>query len=617
MIAAGEVVERPASVVKELVENAIDAGATDITVEIKNGGNAYIRVTDNGCGMGAQDAVLAFSRHATSKLKTEDDLYGISTMGFRGEALAAISAVSVVELITREQGSEEAVYVNTSGGEVSQPEEVGAPEGTTIVVKDLFFNTPARKKYLKKDITESAVIISFMEKIALAMPQISFALIKDGRMSMQTDGGGIRSAIESIFTADTCRYMLPLKYELNGVSVSGYIGKPEIARPNRNGQYFSVNGRVIRSRVFQTAVEEAMKNRIMSRNYPVCVINAEIDVSKIDVNVHPSKLEVKFASERAMYDAVYFAAMSALDADNVIKEVKPSVVTHAFTKYEEPEQQHEQIAMPMASKQPRPEPVSYEQSRPVPTALRSPSVADISAWGYTNITMPEEEERPQMAAPTSDEIARLVEQAVLARAKQNTVPVEEVPAPSEGYKYIGEIFKTYLIVEKQDEILLIDKHAAQERILFEKLKANQQNPDCQSLIAPVMFSGTSEEYAALLENIDEVKSLGFDIDDFGTGSIAIRGVPADLAHEDSQMLLGKVVTAILKSKYDKRLDRYDELFHSMACKAAIKGGQHNSREELEAFVDKLMNMPEIRYCPHGRPVMISLTKTYLEGQFKR
>ncbi len=595
MIAAGEVVERPASVVKELVENSIDAGATDITVEIKNGGNTYIRVTDNGCGMSLEDATLAFARHATSKIKNEEDLFEISTMGFRGEALAAISAVSTVELVTRERGSEDAHLVSVTGGEVSAPEEVGAPEGTTIVVKDLFFNTPARKKFLKKDITEAAVIISSVEKIALAMPDIAFTLIKDGRISLQTDGRGIKSAVESIFTVDTYRYLLPLEYELNGVSVYGYIGKPEIARQNRNSQYFSINGRVIRSRVFQTAVEESMKNRLMSRSYPVCIVNVSVDFSKVDVNVHPSKLEVKLASERAVYDAIYFAAMNAFEADNIVKDIKPSPVTKAFLRYEE-----------------EPEPMKQ-------TVLRAPSEPlDLSAWGYTNVTMPKTEEKPTLSAPTAEEIDLLIQKAISARAPQPDEQSElEEHQDAEDFRYVGEIFKTYLILEKEEEILLIDKHAAQERILFEKLKSKQGTPDCQGLLTPVMFSGTNEEYAALLENIEDVRALGFDIDDFGTGSIAIRGVPADLAQADPQALLGEVVTAILQNKRDKRPERYDELLHSMACKAAIKGGQHNSPQELEAFARKLMSMPEIRYCPHGRPVMISLTKSYLEGQFKR
>ncbi len=595
LIAAGEVVERPASVVKELCENSLDAGADTVTIEIKGGGALFIRVTDNGCGMAADDAVLAFSRHATSKLTKEEQLSGISTMGFRGEALAAISAVSKVELLTRRKSDEEGVLVTAEGGEVSQPEAVGCPVGTTVIIKDLFFNTPARLKFLKKDNTEAAAIESFVEKLAVARSDVAFELIKDGKSVLLTDGSGMKSAVYDIFGDALADDMLPVDYEYEGVTVKGFVGRPEASRPSRKMQFFSVNGRVIRSLVFQRAVEEALKNSLMQGKYPICALDVAVSFNGVDVNVHPSKLEIKFADERKMYDAVYFAVKNTFFDDKQRPTFKLPE-TKAYTRFD------------------------GDFEAPVQTELHT-ETPDYSAWSYTK-------SEPVVAAPNvTDEFTKQMEKlkAEVEKIKNETPqkpqPVEEKVIVQEkkipDFRFVGEVFKTYIIAELEDEVLIIDKHAAKERMLFEKLKSGERERFTQTLITPVALYLSKEEKNAVTDNLDFFTSMGFELEDFGDDSLLMRGVPSDINAPDAEAMVIEAAVKLLEGRRDATPDVYDDIMHSMACKAALKGGQHNADGDLCALVKELLSLPDIKHCPHGRPVAMSMTRSYFESRFKR
>ena len=590
LIAAGEVVERPASVVKELCENSLDAGADTVTIEIKGGGALFIRVSDNGCGMAADDAVLAFSRHATSKLSKEEQLSGISTMGFRGEALAAISSVSRVELLTRQKSSEEGVLVTAEGGEVSQPEEVGCPVGTTVIIKDLFFNTPARLKFLKKDNTEAAAIESFIQKLAVARSDVAFELIKDGKSVLLTDGSGMKSAVYDVFgdaLADD-------KYE--GVTVKGFIGRPEVSRPSRKLQFFSVNGRVIRSLVFQRAVEEALKNSLMQGKYPICALDITVSFNGVDVNVHPSKLEIKFADERKMYDAVYFAVKNTFFDDTQRPTFKLPEIK-AYTRFDG----------------------DYEA--PVQSEFHS-EAPDYSAWSYTK-------SEPVVKAPdVTDEFTKQmeklkaqVEEIKKELAVSENQPVKESALKEEkkipAFRFVGEVFKTYIIAELEDEVLIIDKHAAKERMLFEKLKCGERERFSQTLISPVALYLSKEEKNAVVENLTFFSSMGFELEDFGDDSLLMRGVPSDINVPDAEAMVVEAAVKLLEGRRDATPDIYDDIMHSMACKAALKGGQHNADGDLCELVKQLLSLPDIKHCPHGRPVAMSMTKSYFESRFRR
>ncbi len=588
LIAAGEVVERPASVVKELCENSLDAGADTITVEIKGGGALFIRVSDNGCGMAADDAVLAFSRHATSKLSKEEQLSGISTMGFRGEALAAISAVSKVELLTRQKSSEEGVLVIAEGGEVSQPEAVGCPVGTTVIIKDLFFNTPARLKFLKKDNTEAAAIESFVQKLAIARSDVAFELIKDGKSVLLTDGSSMKSAVYDVFGDALADDMLPVDYEYEGVTVKGFIGRPEVSRPSRKLQFFSVNGRVIRSLVFQRAVEEALKNSLMQGKYPICALDVAVSFNGVDVNVHPSKLEIKFADERKMYDAVYFAVKNTF-FDDTQRPTFKLPETKAYTRFD------------------------GDFEAPVQTELRT----DYSQWSYTK-------SEPAVQAPSvtdnfAKEMAKL--KAQVEEAKKEQVIPRPQPVKEEkkipDFRFVGEVFKTYIIAELEDEVLIIDKHAAKERMLFDKLKSGRGERYSQALISPIALYLSKEEKNAVTQNMSFFSSMGFELEDFGDDSLLMRGVPSDINAPDAEAMVVEAAGKLLEGRRDATPDIYDDIMHSMACKAAIKGGQHNADGDLCALVAELLSLPDIKHCPHGRPVAMSMTRSYFESRFKR
>ena len=645
LIAAGEVVERPGSVVKELVENAIDAGATAVTVEIQNGGLSYIRITDNGCGIPKDQAATAFLRHATSKLRTADDLTSIGTLGFRGEALAAISAVSKIDLLTRAVGENEGISLYLEAGEVLESSPAGCPEGTTIIVRELFYNTPARLKFMKKDSAEAGFISTVVTKLALSKPEVSFKLIKDGKDELHTPGDGkLESAVYSVMGRDFAMSSLKCHGVWNDITVTGIVSGPTASRGNRGWQYFFVNGRSIKSTTLQAALEQAYKNRIMTGRFPACVLHIEMALSAVDVNVHPAKTEVKFMRDKDIFDAVYYAVMAALGSETGRPEVKFQAKPQAdsFFKTMSAEQYKEKFsgkssAAGYASAVPQAKPTRKENSIPIITERTSATatLSDSARSGFGEIRIPNpiksEPEKPvtpvmvpavSMPKPPVTPIENnvVVEVSTLVAAPATSEPRQTTFEPETDTPYfrvIGEAHKTYIIVEQADGILLIDKHAAHERILFNKYKRDASAIISQNLLMPVIFSPRGEEADALLSNIELLESFGYDISDFGGGSIVVRSIPADIDGSDCEAALSEMAEALLEGRRLDPTELRDELLHTLACRSAIKAGDISGQAELEAITLQVLTDPDVRYCPHGRPVAVEMSKTSIEKQFKR
>ena len=632
LIAAGEVVDRPSAVIKELVENSIDSGANAITVEIKNGGRTFMRVTDNGCGIAKDDIPTAFLRHATSKIKTGSDLDAIYTLGFRGEALASICAVSRVSLITRTVEDEFGYAYEIDGGEEVSFEEAGCALGTTFIVKDLFFNTPARMKFLKKDNTESNVVTGIIERIALSHPEISFKLIKDGKQVINTPGDGLlKSACFSAFGAEFSNSLLPVEYELDGIKVSGFVTKPTNAKKNRTMQFFFLNGRYIRTKTGIAALEQAYKNRIMIGMFPGCVLNINLDASMVDVNVHPSKIEVRFSNEQSVFRGVYYAVMSALDADvsrvafkrNVDELVESE--TSEQLKFSMPEKSvaekkedffrkttAEEFRREYAEKPKKNEfvpDVKYEEKPQIKIAEKPhASTFDIS-FSTQNIVS---ENATQYNKPQEKVTEPIIEEQRAEPRKE----IEEKQEEHVTFKYIGEAFDTYILVECDDKMIMIDKHAAHERIIFEKLKENaEHNP--QMLLIPVQVELSADEYDAIISNIDEINSLGFEIEDYGMKTVLVRSIPMELDKESVKELIEEIAGKLNDKFTDFSPEFLDWLYHSVACRAAIKGGNKSSATELTALADIVLNDKRIRYCPHGRPVTAEMSLYEFKKRFSR
>ncbi|MBE6991429.1 MAG: DNA mismatch repair endonuclease MutL [Ruminococcaceae bacterium] len=641
LIAAGEVVERPGSVVKELVENSIDAGATAITVEIQNGGLSYIRITDNGCGIPKDQAATAFLRHATSKLRTADDLSSIGTLGFRGEALAAISAVSKIDLLTRAAGETEGISLYLEAGEVLESVPAGCPEGTTIIVRELFYNTPARLKFMKKDSAEAGFISTVVTKLALSRPDVSFKLIKDGKEDLHTPGDGkLDSAVYSVMGRDFAMSSLKCHGVWNDITVTGIVSGPTASRGNRGWQYFFVNGRSIKSTTLQAALEQAYKNRIMTGRFPACVLHIELSLSAVDVNVHPAKTEVKFMRDKDIFDAVYYAVMAALGAETGRPEVKFQSKPQAdsFFKTMSAEQYKEKFsgktstaaqssAVPQTGPVKKETPIPIITERAVPTVTISDSAR--SPFGEIRIPKPTEPQKPaapEVAPVVNRQISPVIqpENPVVIKAP---VPADPVPEPQQisfdpesdvpYFRVIGEAHKTYIIVEQTEGILLIDKHAAHERILFNKYKKDASAIISQNLLMPVIFSPRGEDADALLSNIELLESFGYDISDFGGGSIVVRSVPADIDGSDCEAALCEMAEALIEGRRLDPAELRDELLHTLACRSAIKAGDVSGQAELEAITRRVLTDPDVRYCPHGRPVAVEMSKTSIEKQFKR
>lgn len=620
LIAAGEVVERPSSVVKEMIENSVDAGAKNITVEIKNGGSTYIRITDDGCGIARSEVKKVFISHATSKIKVSDDLDKIGTLGFRGEAMASISAVAKVQLLTRTPDEEIGTRYEIAGGQELDFSDAGCPVGTTIVVADIFFNTPARMKFLKKDVTEANAVAGVVERIAVSHPEISFRFIRDGKQALITSGNGdLKSTIYSVFGREFANSLIPVDYEINNMRVSGFVTKPSMSRKSRGMQFFFINSRLVKSQTAMAALEQAYRNSIMVGKFPGCVLNIECNSSFVDVNVHPAKIEVRFANEKPVFELVYYGVKNAIETLDTPKEAhfsaprptqttvngkidffkpKEEVPTQIQFKQESNPDDFWRVAAPDVLREKSPK--SEEAQNYVEESTTS---AKLDLNKFTKSATPNEQQ-----ANNEPEIQ---EQPKLLPKQEKTESVE-VP----DFRLVGEIFKTYIIIEMDGACYMIDKHAAHERMNFEALKASTQIAS-QVLLSPVAVRLSREEYNAVLSNLDLYSKCGFAIEDFGNSTVLVRECPSILDGEDVSGLVEETAAKLLDGKTDITPEQMDWIFHSTSCRAAVKAGDKTSPYEMELFVKKLLANPNIRYCPHGRPVMIKLSKYDIEKQFGR
>ena len=651
LIAAGEVVDRPSSVIKELVENAVDAGATVITVEIRRGGITFMRVTDNGCGIAAEDVPTAFLRHATSKVNQEDDLNSIATLGFRGEALASISAVAHVELLTRTAGAVTGVRYTCGGGEEPALEEAGCPEGTTILVRDLFYNTPARMKFLKKDSTEGNSVAGILDKLALSHPEISVRFIRDGKEQLHTPGDGkLSSTIYAVYGREFSSTLIPVNYELGHVKVQGYISAPTSSRPNRSMQNFFINGRYIRSRTAMAALEEAYKGCIMVGKFPACVLHLHLSFGAVDVNVHPAKLEVRFVNERPIFDAVYHGVKSALhagDKPKVMELKQPQVNPYAPVLERKEQLRMELPQQPLRPAKPpvsQPAAVQAAPSRAVrpegqlskpseePLSLRDSAVPakDLSGFsGYLERVLdatPQPEPNTPVLRVLETPSQQQVEPTPAETPEAPPLPVEEAPtaplpkAPLREFhsRVIGEAFGTYLIVEySQEELMFIDKHAAHERLLYERLKRENAGGEAQTLLEPVTVTLDKEEYSAVLSHLEDFSKAGFEVEDFGAGTVLVRSAPLLLDGRDAAESVMEIAGYLASMKKRMTTEHLDWVYHNVACRAAMKAGDSITREEMISLAQELEENPDVRYCPHGRPVYILLRRRDVERQVGR
>ncbi len=619
LIAAGEVVERPASVVKELLENAVDAGASQVTVEIRDGGMTFLRVTDNGCGMAAEDARTAFLRHATSKLRNAEDLAAISTMGFRGEALAAIASVSRIDLLTKTPGAISGTALQLEAGNITEESEAGCPDGTTIIVRDLFFNTPARMKFMKSDTVEGSRVTAAVHLQALAHPEVAFRFLRDGKEVLSTPGtGGLEAAVYCVYGRDGGK-MVKVDSRWDSYSLSGYVSKPTDSRPSRNLQTFFVNGRPVKSRLLIAAFEEAYRNQLMVGKFPACVLHLVLPANSVDVNVHPAKTEVKFLNEKAVFDCIHYGVLGALNKtpDRPQVQFKP---TPAVTPVQ---------------------PASSQKAAAVP-AKQENFFRTMTAQEYKNFSSAVKDAprpEPKAAAATATLVERAADKALHQTVQlPSTVPDRIVmPAPSVAkeesqqemeqtslsmpqqlpWRLVGELYRSYILVEQGEEAFLIDKHAAHERILFEKLKDNQEAISSQALLSPVPCRLSPDSTGLLLANRDMLTELGFEIDEFGDNTLLLRQIPMDLSEEDAADALDALAADLMNGRREKNTNVRDELLHTVACKAAIKAGWHTDEKELLALVKQVMEREDLKYCPHGRPICVTLSKKQLEKQFKR
>jgi len=611
MIAAGEVVERPASVIKELVENAFDAGAKNVTVELHNGGATFIRVTDDGGGMSPEDAGVAFLRHATSKLRDERGLEAIGTMGFRGEALAAISAVSHIELLTRERGAKTGTRVVLTAGDIQEMDEFGCPEGTSMTVRDLFYNTPARLKFLKSDRSEASACLLAALHCALARPAVSVRCIRDGKEEFFSPGDGREeSCVYSLLGRDTASTLLSLAGESTGVAVGGFTSSPAAGRGSRAQQYFFCNGRFIKSALLQAAVEQAYKNTLLTGRYPACVIYLTLSFGSVDVNVHPAKTEVKFSDEKEVYDAVYCAVRSALEGEGRAAE---GALSPGTKKVSEP---RADFYRAMTAEQFRRDGRAAAPS----TAAPRPSSQSLPCQ--------REGTRPQAAEgfPASRPASSLRQPEVFYQTSPASHPVPPVsaaaipesPAAPEApsFRLIGEALDTYIIVQSGEDILLIDKHACHERMIFDRLKTQSREIMAQTLLVPVTLTPSAEDAEILEKNGALLTELGFEIEPFGDTAYAVRAVPADMDAGDVPAAVEEICEKFRRNPSLTADGARDEILHTVACKAAIKAGWKTDPRELSRLAEAVVS-GRVKYCPHGRPVAVTLTKNELEKKFKR
>lgn len=688
LIAAGEVVERPSSVVKELLENSIDAGATQITVEIMHGGIDYLRITDNGCGILKEDVRNAFKRNATSKISVDSDLEKIGTLGFRGEALASISSVSKVQLITKAKEENIGSAYEIDGGEEISFDDAGCPDGTTFIMRNLFYNVPARYKFLKKDVAEGNAVASVIDKIALSHPEIAITFIRDNKRVLKTAGDGkLMSSIYAVYGRDFASTLIPVDYELNGMKLTGYISRPTNGRANRNMQNTFINGRFVKSKTISVALEEACKGSIMIGKFPSCVLNLQISPEAVDVNVHPSKIEVRFINERPVFDTVYHGVKSALlrgdsrkeavlNHNNTvnIKSLNPFNLANKVINKEPPK------SVQKASEKPREKSIFDELDLPTKTVKYNKinKVSDSSSvqkkymeflennkklsennqttnntvCNNTNNNVINNVSTESKIETTMDEVK---EDTSLNQEVQKVNPFEElelekitteekksdvdVVLPTErqtnsssenieiktlidedkqSFRFIGEAMNTYIIVETDNnKLVLIDKHAAHERIIFEKLKREKGTGSVQLLLIPITVTLEKNEYTVAIEHLDMFKNVGFDVEDFGNGTLIVRSAPSYLRNDDIEDTIIEICGYIAENRKNVMSEHMEWIYHNISCRSAIKAGDSSTAKELIDIAKTVFSDDSIRYCPHGRPVCIELSKYEIEKQFGR
>ena len=620
LIAAGEVVERPASVCKELLENALDAGASAVSVELEKGGLTYLRVTDNGCGMAAEQLPTAFLRHATSKLRTASDLAAIHTLGFRGEALAAIAAVSRLDVFSREPSAEAGARLHLEGGVPGEVTAAGCPVGTTICVRDLFYNTPARMKFMKKDSAEGGAASAVVTQLALSHPDVSFKLLRDGQEVLHTPGNGeLLPAVYAALGRDFALSLLPVSGSNGDVRVSGFVTKPLAGHGTRARQLFFVNGRLVKSQLLTAAVEEGYRNRLLKGKFPGCVLHITLPPEAVDVNVHPAKTVVKFVSDKTVFDAVYHTVTSALDEEG--RPPKPAEKPFFQTMTAAEFRARPDAPAPKSA-------VAVPEGRAVgsaPARTYAPVSAPAPAAPVLEVRDVAPEADKPFTAPTSrpgavyhiTPPAPTPEPEPEPEPAQQTIELPDAPAREEApWRIAGEVLKTYIICEDGDgAVWLIDKHAAHERVRFDALKASPVPPMAQQLLTPAAVNLDGEAYSAVLDNLPLLERCGFQCEDFGGGTVLVRALPDDVPAAEAASTLEELAQKLLLQRADPEGLR-DDLLHTIACKSAIKAGMTSDVTELAALVRRVQS-GEIRYCPHGRPVAAKLTRYELEKMFKR
>lgn len=619
LIAAGEVVERPSSIVKEMIENSVDAGAQNITVEIKNGGSTYVRITDDGCGIEREDIRKVFISHATSKISDVNDLNAIATLGFRGEAMASISAVSKVELLTKTKNEPIGTRYEIAGGEEIALDDAGCPDGTTIVVRDIFFNTPARMKFLKKDVTEGNAVAGVVDRMALSHPEISFRFIRDGKQTLITSGNGdLKSAIYSVFGREVSDSLISVDYTYENMHIKGYSSKPIASRKSRAMQFFFINGRLVKSATAMAALEQAYKNSIMVGRFPMCVLNIELNPQLVDVNVHPAKIEVRFANEKPIFDLIYYGVKSAVESDRTVKEAAFTPKLDQVYNIKNNDEKTYSAKIDFFKKK---EDVPVQQTfRMTP---REDFYSHKNAVSAPDIRLPQKNrpdldikyEEPETEFNEPEKEPEIIENKNAAETAEKLI-CDENDKTNVDFRLIGEAFKTYLIVEIENELYFIDKHAAHERMNYEKFKA-QATVEVQMLLSPVAVNLSKDEFNTVCENIELLSQCGFEAEPFGDSAVIVRSVPALVGDSDVRDLICEIAGKLLEHKTDITPDKIDWIYHSASCRGAVKAGDKTTPEEQKLFVEKLLSMPEIRFCPHGRPVFIKISRYDIEKQFGR
>lgn len=659
LIAAGEVVERPSSVIKELVENSIDAGATSVTIEIKNGGVSYMRISDDGCGIEKDDIRNAFLRNATSKIRVEDDLNNIATLGFRGEALFSVCAVSRVEVMTRPKEQDIGMHYKIEGGEEALFEECGCSAGTTIIVRDLFYNTPARMKFLKKDSSEGLAIEKILDRIALSHPEVAFKFIKEGKLQLNTPGDGkVDSAIYAVYGKEFFTSLMPMDYTLSGIKVSGFISKPTSPRASKNMQHFFINGRYVKSKTAMVALEEAFKGSIMVQKFPACVMYIDLPFDSIDVNVHPSKVEIRFVDERPIFDAIYHGVKTALinngspaflrgdkapapevqvaknsdkskminGVNSLFKMIDFSAKADKVANFKAPALDKSSLGDVNGSEDEgeTDSPEVYVPKKSENVYLKKPDLKGETACNILDIkdgvSNTKNSANANVGTAEGISLSSFIDEGALDKIFPiDNAKAEQIALVPDNFdvKIVGEIFSTYIVVEKNaDEVVLIDKHAAHERMIFEELKSEKDAPLSQLFLEPVVVSLSKDEYAAILDNISLFANAGFELDDFGNGAIIVRAAPSYLDNVDISDIVTQMANYILEHRKDVRSDYVEWLYENIACRAAIKAGKMAKPQEMQALVKRIIK-EDPRFCPHGRPIAVTVKRREIEKRFGR